>query len=574
MFIKTTLLLGYELLYFVIPITAQNVKDKITEPAPKHTTEHIINFDFQSKSISFPQNRIKKGDPYILTIDNINLNLYNVIINKKDSIISSDIQFPTVDLLGLDAIEKVASGIIRSTMSVTGKKIFENEDVIEKERIKLSKKSQEAGDLKNRNIQKKGELDSISNLIDSSQNKGLKSKIESIAVKIKQDSLKRQYLLSEIDILEQKIVILSNENIQLLAAYSTDSLSIVKDQIALTKDLLLTQIDFSKSEKDKIETLITNVYLRGLNYYQSLYKKPDNPLIENKDLVSLHKILEESKEISARSHTILNNVKKTEKTYLDFSKLYETIYNRDSAVKKLHGEIMKDFSQTKSALDSMIDKITLKRTAELLSSIIHLDNNSARSYTSLPMQLNGDMSKLSIDIVPKKPEFGQTYAVVYEFPHNKNYVGIGGAFYHATGKSFRNDIYSVQEFATSDTTSQFRIVNEDSEGADREIGFATLLHVGTKITNFCKDLLGVHFTIGPAISLASTPQVRLAMGGGLSVGRNKNMVSIDLLGMAGNVQRKSNLYSENQAYDKFPEQITVSKLKTSFAIAVGYIYKF
>lgn len=530
-----------------------------------------IEFDFATKifTTQFPQ-KIKKGKFYKINIQNINMNLFNVSIDKKDSIIVSDVQFPTLDLLGLDGINKVITSIVATTKSSSPIQSIQNELskkeldkaalYIQKMNLQSNIESYNSFSSKLKNDQKsliieKGIYDSLSN--------DMQKKISDAREKINMIEGKIFNLEKEIQVqkylLEEEIKKSKPEEIE----------KQIIDKINITKESTTTQLNIAKKHIEQANDLIGNLNLQSLIYIQSFTTNTHSSILDVKDSMSIKQMVEETNKIREAIKKEKTEIEKIEKEYLDFKKTNDAKYS-DTA-KKLHQELINTISQAKTTIDTEADKISKSKIAEFIASIIHLNNNSNRTYSTLPLQHNGDISSITLHITPKKPEFGPSYSAVYKFPHSKNYVGIGGAFYHVTGKSFRNDVYSVQEFATSDTTSQFSIVNEDPEGKDKEIGFATLLHVGTKLS---QDLLGIHFTIGPAISLTAKPQVRLAMGGGVSIGKNKNMVSIDLLGIAGNVQRKSNLYSETQTYDKFPEQITVSKLKAAFAIAVGYIYKF
>jgi len=99
---------------------------------------------------------------------------------------------------------------------------------------------------------------------------------------------------------------------------------------------------------------------------------------------------------------------------------------------------------------------------------------------------------------------------------------------------------------------------------------STLLHFGWKLKN---PYLGFHGSIGPAFSISNKVKPRLAIGGGLSFGK-KQMLTIDVLGLGGYVNRKSEGYSTKDSYSAEPGQIVVSKLNFGWGISIGYIYKF
>ncbi|WP_018342823.1 hypothetical protein [Cytophaga aurantiaca] len=72
-----------------------------------------IKLNFQTKHFDGMDNleKIKRGEFYQLKITNINLNLYKVSIETKDTIITSTLTFPTFDMANLGGIEDVLSNL-------------------------------------------------------------------------------------------------------------------------------------------------------------------------------------------------------------------------------------------------------------------------------------------------------------------------------------------------------------------------------------------------------------------------------------------------------------------------------
>ena len=82
-------------------------------------SQDTIKLDFRTKKIVLEEkNYILPGKLYVLHIDNINMNLFNVSLDKKDSVIPTDITFPTLESLGLDGINMVIGNIVSSTSSI------------------------------------------------------------------------------------------------------------------------------------------------------------------------------------------------------------------------------------------------------------------------------------------------------------------------------------------------------------------------------------------------------------------------------------------------------------------------
>lgn len=449
--------------------------------------------------------RIQHGDFYQIKIKDINMNLFNVLIDKKDSTIVSNISFPAFDLIDLNTIESFIKNITLSTEAVT---------MIESALAEERNKS--AALTKNNLGTEKSAIE-----LKIIQLEKLKKILEEINHKLKE--LKDQMALAakEIEAINQSIALLNN---QALAYLVSPDISATVSQYVFDPKL-----SFQKTADD----------LMGI-----------------------------AKNLGA----IKNHLTILEDNYKDFKALYATSdpnnpFRSDSLVRQKDAELNQSFKKSISTIDAALSKISAEKVNIFFANLVHLENNAKREFVTLPLQYRGDLSKIKITIAPKKPEFGlQTYTAEYEFPMRRSYVGIGGAFYHA---SFSHDVFSVRELQNDPDPSEFEIVNEGPTNG--EIGFSTLLHVGGKVYS---DWLGLHGSIGPAISLAAKPQPRLAIGAGFSLGKGRNMMSFNVLHMFGYVDRKSNAYQEDKTYKVKPENVTISRLSNSWSLAVGYIYKF
>lgn len=542
-------------------------------------TQKTITLDFAQRSISLDSvKKIKHGELYKVQIKNINVNLYDISINKKDSIITSNVTFPTLDLLGLDALNGVIQNIIPPTSSI--KSLESEKDEVKKRtsiidnKIKhyedkqqsANEKIEEAKGAINKNKAIKGfiapkELDSINKEYQDIiiLNISRRDSCQTVINELKKD---RILIIKELDVIEKK-----------LKEQEQDAKVKILNEISKYQDSTKNTLTNTKKIIQLSDSLIVRLNNQAFSYYKSLTTKDSisQYIFDPKlNFNSVFDLSQQLRDTLAKRKSEITNYRSHYKKYTD--SLLRDVYNtellkKDSLIKLKNSELMEAFSTSVSILEKALEKIAYEKISTSFQTLIHLENNNGHSYTSLPLQHNGDISQLTITITPKKLEYGQSYTAHYEFPKRKFYAGIGGSFYY--GNSFRNDVYSVQELQITDTTSQFFIVNEEEKKG--EVGFATLLHVGWKIY---KDWVGLHGTVGPAISLYSKPQFRTALGVGISIGKKNNMVSFDVLGMMGNVQRRSNVYYEGTPYSVKPEQISISKLSSSFAFSVGYIYRF
>jgi hypothetical protein len=154
---------------------------------------------------------------------------------------------------------------------------------------------------------------------------------------------------------------------------------------------------------------------------------------------------------------------------------------------------------------------------------------------------------------------------------SKSFIGTGISFYCST---LHNDAYSIIQTKIDSSKSTYSLKKEKNISA--EIGIAALLHFGEKTDYRLFNILppiGYNFVIGPAVSISNTVKPRLSAGGGITFG-TRQMLSINMLLIAGYTDRLSSAYDENSSYLTNPVNPTVSKLSFGFAFSVGYIYNF
>lgn len=78
------------------------------------SAQNTINIDFKNKAtevILGTDDDIHEGEYYTLKIKNINLNLYNILLNSTDTLLSKPLQTPTLGSLEMDVLTKAISGI-------------------------------------------------------------------------------------------------------------------------------------------------------------------------------------------------------------------------------------------------------------------------------------------------------------------------------------------------------------------------------------------------------------------------------------------------------------------------------
>lgn len=526
-------------------------------------TQDTLKLDFETKNIQFGNiDKIKPGQFYILEIDNINMNLFNVSLSKKDSLIPISVPFPTFELLGFESLEKLISNINSSTISTEGNNV---KNLLAEIQILSHKKATVENELEyflttkgivldqplyNIDINNLISTDIFSPFVEKSDFDNKLSEISELRAALEFKSAQLDTSRQQLNELDKKI-------------YALDNLAIANKNI----ELVLLSV---KPYFDNINSAVSRLNLHAISYLESLYSKPINSIIGPRSELVLQESYIELNRLKEILKQKKNSVLDIEKEYNKSKNKLDDLNNIDTLIKNRESEFKKNIKSAIKDIDKEIAKISQDKLFEYISSIIHMENNKNRSYTSLPLQHNSDISKLEINITPKKPEFGQSYKAEYQFPKIRSIVGVGGAFYYGFG--FSNEIFSIQETPTSDTTSVFNIVKEKEQQG--EFGIATFLHIVHRL-NICGfEDLGINIVFGPAFSFSDRPQLRLAIGGGLSYGASRNMLSLNALLMHGYTQVKSNVFEEGDTYSLKPDQITVSTLSRSFGLSLGYIYRF
>jgi len=475
---KTKLLLVAMLFGFVLQSWGKEVEKKNQGKQEIKDSIKIIKLNFKTKRFTNTMNELeglKQGDFYQLQIDSINMNLYKVVLDKKDTIIASKVTFPIFDLANLGGVGELLDKIKIDISNLDGKRnTAENvKNRIDREKSNLLSKDSVISKEKNR-------IDRLSLLI--------QKKILSYFVLNNDSSYYR--LLSNNLILNDLLLETGN----------------VRKSIAELEEAIRTQRAeyLAYVSDDKVKKIINDD--------------------KNKDLKEDDKILQEA------------------------------------------------FTKTISNVDKLNESVSAEKVVSWLKELVFKENNSSFSYTSLPQQLLGNQVKLNIQIIPTKEESDlPRYQTDIQFPQKRQfYVGAGMSFYYAW---FKNEVYSTKATVINDSTTNYQIVDEKNEKG--ELGLATLIHFGWRpfYTYRRLDVLAVNLVTGPALSLTNPVKPRIAIGGGLAFGR-KNMLTLNMLYMGGYVDSKSNIFDTEINYSIKPEKITVSKLQGSFAVSMGYIYKF
>jgi len=538
------------------------------------TSVNKVTLDFKTKKLDLSQVKsIKNGELYSVEISNINMNLFNVQINHKDSTTIVNVGIPSFEIFNLDSWSSLIKGIYSTTIATVQipspiadiqnnlKKLNDTKrDLIFSEfSLTIQKSRIERIILQNDEYK---EQNTTNKILGQKEIESLVDNISDLDNRLDLINFNRQAVELEINkinsMIEAELKKLKLENERLSLAIEA---TLFVDKL---KESILNTVGTIRN----MNSHLANLNRRANSYLFSLYENTDSDNsselqeFTSEILVSLN----QDRDLVQKE---LDNMNKLNTAFAAFAKIHKEKFDKDSMLSELKLNFEKRYSESILKIEGIMSKTAQDKIHEFRDKLIHLENNKERTYLSIPYQCSSDISKLEITISPKKPEYGQVYKAEYIFPLSKMILGVSGGFYYGFG--IRNDFYSVRETQDTDTTSSFNIVKEDEQKG--EIGFASLLHIGYRPH---KNLrwLGYNFVIGPAVSFAAQPQVRLTLGGGVAIGERKSILSINGLWMHGYTQKRSNVFQEDMSYSVRPEQITVSRLTQSFGLSIGYIYKF
>lgn len=266
----------------------------------------------------------------------------------------------------------------------------------------------------------------------------------------------------------------------------------------------------------------------------------------------------------------------------DLKDLTELIKKDQEAFKNMLNDNIKKYLKTEAEATARKDKILtaynelLKKINELsnqlsadkilamLSPILFMDK--PQEYKSFPIPFTGDLTTLTITKTPRDTTgFLDEEKLTITFPLKRDleYWNVGTSFYYS---GLGNDRITAVAKPVNDSTIVYNLYDEGRSSS--EIGIAANFRYGTKLKN-CEKL-GIHFAVGPGISIDKDIRPRLLTGIGLSYGDKHNVV-VDFGGIFGFVERQSSSIDFSTDYPEIP-QTTITKLKSSCYLSLGYTF--
>lgn len=440
-----------------------------------------LTLNFKTKKLTGYENfKPKRGEYYNFRVEHINMNVYKLVFNKTDTVVSTPLDFSAFSMLDPSGLSNLFTGITHAT-SV----LIKNTDEIEEFTRKIKSDT-------------------------SNSDKG-----------------------SE-DLVERTL----NNNINKFAV-------------------------FAKQIKDSTEKF-EKAYNQTINYF-----KRANLLTESGELSygSVEKFIPKMESFRSFIDSSIVTSKKNTSAFKKFMQVDSVELVRKKLFWKAD-TLRSSMDSLNIYMDSISKAVSLENTNKLIAKFADIINNSSRTYTSLPLQFNGDKSQLEISIIPQDKESRlPSYHTTYLLPKPSGfYIGIGPGLYYS---NLYDDRFSTVGFAATDSTTNYRMISEKQ--SRNEIGLSVLLKAGWKLRQY--DRVGFHGTIGGGLSFTDPLRLRALYGGGISIGE-KHCLTLDVLGSTGYVDVQSNTVNEQTIFTEKPESMTVSVLRTKLAFSVGYLFTF
>jgi hypothetical protein len=564
---------------------------------------------------------LKEGDFYQIKICNINTYLYDISIESSDTMLESSLDFPSFTGFAVDNVTNLLSKIGNLGVSNSVALNPALPDTVFKNLGKIPSTVPFDGEINEDHIKRAikfeqdtlktlyGEIKTWNDLVDNfiyvdaaSLNfdieKFTKSKPDFAYIEKRIQARFTKYKAFQDD-KEVKAVLaksqsLSAANEELLNRFQEflKSIAEMKTDDYLKKQLakvVKKRIDFEKTNRlTKLESQLLELKIKidewGLYVEQAtwgLRLETNTCMVKDLNCNTVEtKVFEDRKKIVELILSINKNVKQWKQEYLDEIQKFKDrkVLEGNVELTNADAKVIEAYDAFVKSLDEAVKATSPAEVAKMTKALSEVLNHAKFEYLSLPLQLAGDQTKITITIQPHDSASTlKTYKVPYIFPRYKKYfIGTGSSFYFA---GLYDESYSTLATITTDPVSNqkdttFTIIGEDT--IKFETGAMLTFNLGIGLGKHKISSLGLF--IGPALSFSKNVRPRLALGINYAYGK-RNKFSFGFGMIAGYSDRKSNATPLKDStgldyvYSAKPD-VTISRLKASWMAHIGYIYRF
>ncbi|MEL6673357.1 MAG: hypothetical protein AAFR61_14230 [Bacteroidota bacterium] len=505
-----------------------------------------INLTYHSNGnwdlVSTQVKNLKKNEYYQVVIDSINLNLYEVVLTKRDTVISSALSIPAFSALPLDELRGLIGDIVTGGLSLFPQAPPQE---VPPRVVDFNKPF---------NLQA---AEGTKFIPVAGPGPGVKSILEKV-----NDHLQEA---------DSQIPVTRDSLLKLTKSIDRFNYDLEFARLSSLQNFPATpgSFDFA-SARTKIDGIRARFFTNQTTFYafQNSTIKAGKILFE--ELASRKGAVEAALK---KKNAELGNAKTPSAKKAKLREEIPPLTIELGRIKEL--ELKKalldtSLSTIRTALDKLQEITSAEKVSAALEPLAFIENNALRRYVSIPMQLEGEETQLKIELKPRAADKPiQPYQTTITFPTaNRGYQGVGVSLIisglYDEAYSFRDSV----NVGFADSLAH-QIVNENPTKV--ELGTAALLRLGIKNED---NNAGVHFSIGVGTSLGQRIRPRFLLGGGLAIGK-KHMATIDVGGIIGYVERISQAALPiDRLLETKPESITVSNLQARVFVGFGYLYQF
>ena len=467
-----------------------------------YTKPVIIHFDFKEKRFFNLDalEKLKRGGLYQLVITNINTNLYQVSIDKTDSLEPQTFNFPTFAGLGTDGLSTLMANIIKSGGSISSGIANMKADM-----MAITESESSPGSIKTKN---RDEEKTVLN-----RKLEILKRIESMNVYLKNTTHSLENISNSIAEINQKVI-----------------LAVIQERL-----------EFKTPERIRVSPYLDP--LKGLADLLSEIETCQGDLKKMKD---------------GMFGALL--------AYEDYMFANEDLVLKDDSLKNAGVRVKKNYADLYARIGEFQEKFNPENVNKILSALVNICNNRDNEYISLPQEFTKDRTSLSLNIEPRDTSLKlQKYHTDLIFPLKPRwFFGVSSGFFASW---LYDEAYSVSSTRISDSLTHYTLVAENS--GKWESGIAAMVHAGWK--PFKKADLYIQGGFGPGVNISSKVRPRLLVGVGLAYGKKHKFLAT--AGMIfGFSERLSKAYETQKIYTKEPGNVTVSVMKGSWFVSLGYVF--
>jgi hypothetical protein len=349
--------------------------------------------------------------------------------------------------------------------------------------------------------------------------------------------------------------------------YNSD-ISRINQQITASKDTL----DNFKNELTKINKEIDKLYF---DFAKVRILAKAQPMIESDVKLSiddkLKAFIKLKDELGKLEVKFGKNLKGFNDFFVDPDVTIIIEKPENLGLKQQKEEVTSSYADKKKNLNELQSSVSTANVEKAIVSVYQLYQTT--TYTSLPIQFNGEEAELRMKFIPKDSASNlQSYTLSpIKFGRSPWYWAVGPSLYYSKLQEERVGLETIQ---VNDSIQNFKALPESA--LKGELGVAALFHFGRKL-NLPKGVdMGIHFSVGTGVSLSDEIRPRLLYGGGFSVGERHHL-TVDLGWATGYVNRVSTrITGDPNGYDTiYPVKpdVLVTSLETKFFIGVGYMFR-